>query len=131
MNLGDLPQRTVPLTEQGINDLLAQFNKTPEGAKYVMESLKANPKDTIYHLFALTPEQRSIIAAMPAANLARYTDVVLTVKFGAHKAPTVDFKPDPVFAGVKAIRDNVAAQPQFECHCHIDVGAAPPKTTVS
>ena len=47
MSLSTLPLRTVPLTQDGINALLAEFNAKPANASTMLEALKTNPKERL------------------------------------------------------------------------------------
>jgi hypothetical protein len=118
-DLSKLPHQSVPLTQEGINRLFVKFNETPSLGDEALKALRENPRRTLYRLFELSAIQKSIIQNMNDADLHRYIDKVLGVKFGSAKPPTVKFDPDPVFAGVKAIPDDLDVKPLLSCHCHI------------
>src|SRR6185295_2362675 len=120
MDIRALPNQTVPLTQDGINNLLAQLNKDPAYGTLALKALSENPRRALYRLFELTAVQKSIIQNMSDSDLNRYIKSALGVKFGAAKAPMAKFAPDPIFSGDKTLRDNLSLLPT-SCHCHIDI----------
>lgn len=120
MDLSVLPNQTVPLTEAGINALLAKFNGEPALGVHVQDALRENPRRTLFRLFDLTAVQRTIIQNMSDADITRYASTALGVKFGADTPPKAKFDADPVFVGDKPLRDNVDVA-AISCHCHVDI----------
>jgi hypothetical protein len=120
-DLRPLPVQSVPLTQDGINELLDKLNKEPTLGTHVQDALRENPRRALIRLFDLTAVQRSIIENMPDSEVHRYVGSVLNLKFGSDKAPVARFDPDPVFSGDKPLRDNLEVKPFISCHCHVDV----------
>jgi hypothetical protein len=122
MDLSMLPNQSVPLTQDGINELLAKLNAIPSLGQHVLNGLKENPRRVLFRLFDLTSTQKSIIQNMSEVDLQRYVGEVLKVKFGSPTPPHAEFDPDPIFAGERALADNLDVKPMFKCECHIVIG---------
>jgi len=65
-----LPERSVSLTNNGVQALLAQARENPAVVSSVLAQLQSNPRATITALFDLSPVQQELLAQMPDAELA-------------------------------------------------------------
>jgi hypothetical protein len=81
--VGLLPAYSVPLSTQGLEELLAQARADPAIAERACKELQDDPRRTILVLFDLTPVQRQAIeAATMAALRARVAPVIEAIKAG-------------------------------------------------
>jgi hypothetical protein len=65
-----LPERSVSLTNGGVQQLLAQARENPSVVSSVLAQLQSNPRAAITTLFNLSAVQQELLAQMSDAELA-------------------------------------------------------------
>jgi hypothetical protein len=100
-----VPERSVPLTNEGVQQLLTHGRENPSAVTSVVAQLRSNPRATITALFSLSATQQAALEQMSDAELtARLAPSIQALQAGqltgwAFEPPNMEPEPEAIKGG--------------------------------